>query len=67
MPNLMLGSMIGTKLVKDVMASDCAGVDRIVENLAPRPAEHVAELIGAILILADDKKDQDSGLPMCRG
>ena len=66
MPNLMLGSMIGTKLVKDVMASDCAGVDRIVENLAPLPAENVAELIGAILILADDKKDQDSGLPMCR-
>ena len=66
MPNLMLGSMIGTKLVKDVMASECAGVDRIVENLTPLPAENVAELIGAILILADDKKDQDSGLPMCR-
>ena len=61
----MMGAMIGAELVKGVKPSDCAGASRIVESLAPLPAENVAALIGAILVLADDGKDKDS-LPMCK-
>ena len=62
----MLGAMIGAELVKDIKAEDCSGVDRVVESLAPLPAENVATLIGAILMLAEDEKDQDNSLPMCK-
>ena len=62
----MLGTMIGNELVKDLNPKDCGGADRIVQNLAPLPPENVAGLIGAILILADDEKDKDSSLPMCK-
>ena len=61
----MLGAMIGAELVKGVKPGDCAGANRIVESLAPLPAENVAALIGAILVLADDGKDKDC-LQMCK-
>ena len=61
----MLGSMVGSELVKDVKPGDCDGANRIVENLAPLPPENVASLIGAILVLAD--KDGDSkGFEICK-
>lgn len=65
----MLGAMIGGELVKDVKEQDCAGANRVVENLAPLPPENVAALIGAILVLADkDKSEGGKGsLPMCKG
>ena len=62
----MLGVMIGAELVKDIKSEDCGGVNRIVQNLSPLPAENVAGLIGAILMLAGDDKDKDDSLPMCR-
>ncbi|MCL6697504.1 hypothetical protein LZ496_01715 [Sphingomonas sp. NSE70-1] len=62
----MLGAMVGAELVKDVKADDCPAIDRVVENLSPLPAENVAALIGAILMLANDEKDQDNSLPMCK-
>ena len=55
----MLGSMIGSELVKDVKTGDCGGANRIVESLAPLPPENVAGMIGAILGLAG--KDGDKG------
>ncbi len=62
----MLGAMVGAELVKDVKVEDCPGVDRVVANLSPLPAENGAALIGAILMLAEDEKDQDDSLPMCK-
>jgi hypothetical protein len=61
----MLGAMVGSELVKDVRAEDCAGASRIVESLAPLPPENVANLIGAILVLAD-KDGSDKGFDICR-
>ena len=61
----MLGSMVGTELIKGVNAEDCGGANRIVENLAPLPAENVANLIGAILTLAD-KDGSSEGFEICR-
>ena len=61
----MMGAMIGAELVKGVKPGDCAGANRIVESLAPLPADNVAALISAILVLADDGKDKES-LPMCK-
>ena len=62
----MLGVMIGAELVKDIKPADCGGVDRVVQNLSPLPAENVAALIGAILMLASDSKDKNDSLPMCK-
>lgn len=62
----MLGAMVGAELVKDIKADDCPGIDRVVESLSPLPAENVAALIGAILMLANDEKDQDNSLPLCK-
>ena len=62
----MLGVMVGAELVKDIKVQDCSGIDRVVENLAPLPAENVAALIGAILMLAGSEKGQDDDLPMCK-
>lgn len=62
----MLGSMVGSELVKDVKPQDCAGADRIVENLAPLPPENVANLIGAILLLAE-KDGRSKGFAICKG
>jgi hypothetical protein len=61
----MLGAMVGAELVKDIKPADCGSANRIVENLSPLPAENVAALIGAILVLADDGKGKES-LPMCK-
>lgn len=61
----MLGAMVGAELVKGVEPGDCGSASRIVESLAPLPAENVAALIGAILVLADDGKGKES-LPMCK-
>jgi hypothetical protein len=62
----MIGVMIGKEVLKDLKVTDCPSADRIVENLAPLPAENVAGLIGAILMLAEEEKDQNDNLPMCR-
>jgi hypothetical protein len=61
----MLGSMVGAELVKDVTPQDCGGANRIVENLAPLPAENVANLIGAILLLAE-KDGRGKGFAICK-
>lgn len=61
----MLGSMIGSELVKDVTPQDCGGANRIVENLAPLPPENVANLVGAILALAD-KDGSNKGFELCK-
>lgn len=61
----MLGSMVGSELVKDVKAEDCTGANRIVENLAPLPPENVANLIGAILVLAG-KDGSNKGFEICK-
>lgn len=61
----MLGSMVGSELVKDIKGADCAGADRIVENLAPLPAENVANLIGAILLLAGNDGTK-KGFEICK-
>lgn len=61
----MLGSMVGSELVKGVTPQDCSGANRIVENLAPLPAENVANLIGAILVLAE-KDGRSKGFPICK-
>lgn len=61
----MLGSMVGSELVKDVSPQDCGGANRIVESLAPLPPENVAVLIGAIMTLAD-KGQRDSKFPICK-
>jgi hypothetical protein len=61
----MLGSMVGSELVKGITPEDCGGADRIVENLAPLPPENVANLVGAILALAD-KDGGTKGFAICK-
>ena len=61
----MLGSMVGAELVKGVTPQDCGGANRIVENLAPLPPENVANLVGAILVLAE-KDGRSKGFPICK-
>lgn len=61
----MLGSMVGSELVKDVKAQDCSGADRIIESLAPLPPENVAVLMGAILALAG-KDGKSDGFEICK-
>ena len=61
----MLGSMVGSELVKGIGAEDCGGANRIVENLAPLPPQNVANLIGAIMALAD-KDGGGKGFEICR-
>ncbi len=61
----MLGSLVGTELVKDISPSDCGGANRVLENLAPLPPENVANLIGAILVLAE-KEGRSKGLAICK-
>lgn len=62
----MLGAMVGGELVKDIKPQDCPGASRLVENLAPLPAENVAALIAAILVLADKDEGGKDSLPMCK-
>ena len=61
----MLGSMVGSELVKGVTPQDCSGANRIVENLAPLPPENVANLVGAILALAE-KDGRGKGFAICK-
>jgi len=62
----LIGSMVGSELFKDIKPKDCAGASKIVEGLAPLPAENVSMLIGAVLgmVEQDDSKD---GMPICKG
>ena len=61
----MLGSMIGAELVKGITPQDCGGADRIVENLSPLPPQNVANLVGAILVLAH-KDGANKGFELCK-
>ena len=61
----MLGSMVGAELVKGVTPQDCGGASRILENLAPLPPENVANLVGAILALAE-KDGGRKGFKICK-
>lgn len=62
----LIGSVVGSELIKDVKVEDCAGANRIVESLAPLPPENVAVLVGTIVVLADDKKGQKDSFPICK-
>jgi hypothetical protein len=61
----MLGSMVGSELIKGVTPQDCPSANRIVASLAPLPPENVALLIGAIITLAD-KGERDSKFQICK-
>ena len=61
----MLGSMVGSELLKDVKVEDCGGANRIIESLAPLPPENVAVMIGAILALAE-KDGGKSEFKICK-
>lgn len=56
----MLGAMVGSELVEDVKTQDCAGANRVVENLAPLPPENIAAMMGAILGLAGKDGGKDA-------
>jgi hypothetical protein len=62
----LIGSVVGSELIKDIKIEDCAGANRIVESLAPLPPENVATLVGTIVVLADDKKGQKNSFPICK-
>ena len=61
----MLGSMVGSELLKSVKPQDCSGANRIVESLAPLPPENVAHLIGAIRVFAQ-RDDDSKGFKICK-
>ncbi|MCF2514203.1 hypothetical protein LVY65_03850 [Sphingomonas sp. G124] len=62
----LIGSVVGSELIKDFKVEDCPGADRIVESLAPLPPENVAVLVGTIVVLADGKKGQKDSFPICK-
>ena len=61
----LIGSMIGSELFKDVKPQECAGASKIVESLAPLPAENVSMLIGAVLTMVE--QDKNDSMPICKG
>jgi hypothetical protein len=61
----LIGSVIGAKMFEEISPGDCSGASRVVESLAPLPAENVSMLIGAVLTMAD--KGKGSKMPVCKG
>ncbi len=62
----LIGSVVGSELMKDFKVEDCPSANRIVESLAPLPPENVAVLVGTIVVLADDEKGQKDSFPICK-
>jgi hypothetical protein len=62
----LIGSMIGSELFKDVKPKECVGASKIVESLAPLPAENMSMLISAVLAMVGDENSKDT-MPICKG
>lgn len=54
----LVGSIVGFEMLKSVKVKDCAGANRIVENLAPLPPENVAAMLSAIVGLTEKDGEQ---------
>jgi len=60
----LIGSAIGAKMFESIKPGNCTGANRVVESLAPLPAENISMLIGAVLTMAEDGKG--SRMPICK-
>lgn len=64
----MMSAMLAQIIIKAVKPKDCAAIDHILTLLEPLPAHNAAELVVAVVQLADEnkvRKGEAARLPIC--